>query len=183
MLHPPQGVQTGSVRSGLFYTNPLINWSALLSTDPAKTLEPANGNQTTETERFRFYIILADAFTQKNVNVSLSFSGTGHIYYNSASIETLNYRLYAKLVKTTNSVNVTDLTTETTILNYSSTYVGQTWTDAGIISGTLTWSGLLNPNEKLLLLIRGTSWSGSSLEYTSIGLISTNFKITATIIS
>lgn len=183
MKYPPQGVQTGSVRSGLFYTNPQINWSALLSTDPAKIIRPANDNSRTEMERFRFYIILADAFTQKNVNVSLSFSGTGHIYYNAGNISTLNYRLYAKLTKTTDSVNFTDVTPETTIYTYSVKITANTWADAGTISGKLTWSGSLNSNEKLLLVVRGTSWSGSSIEYTSIGLNSTNFKITATIIS
>ena len=183
MIYPPQGIQTGAVRSGVFYINSLISWSALLSTDPAKTLEPAGGNQTAETERFRIYIILIDAFSQKNVNISLSFSGTGHIYFYGSNTSILQYRIYAKLVKTVDSNTFTDLTSETTILTYSKQVGGELWSDEGAISGTLSWSGMLNANEKLLLVIRGTSWSGSSLESTSIGLKSTNFKITATIIS
>jgi hypothetical protein len=164
------------------YISALYDFIGLFTADPAETLEPATQQVTTETTSFTRYILLAFAPIPRTILANILIKGTGHIYVDTIGA-TYYYKYYGKLAKTSNFSTFTDVTSETTLMNYSRSSASTAgWFDEGTISGTIIGKAQLNAGEALLLAIRGTSWASTTAS-TSTGLKTTNFKVYATILA
>jgi len=161
------------------YPDVMNNAFPLYASDPAQTYEPSYSSTETETERFKRYILLYATPIARVFLLHLHVFGTGHIYVDTGAT-TFYYKLYAKLVKTSNFTTFTDLFAEEVAMNYNCAGKGAAgWYDEGTISWGKNIAVSLNANEYLLLQLRGTSWASSTAvpSNSSIGLKSTNTKI------
>jgi hypothetical protein len=165
------------------YVNPLVDHAPLLSLDPALKLEPTPLGQWSEYTFFTRYVLLDYAKKPKSLFVAVSIGGTGHIYVDTAGVPH-SYRLYAKLVRTSNFSTFTDVTTETTVMSYDrGAAATAAWYDEGAIGGALRASVDLAAGEALLLVLRGTAWGYASgvTATVSHGINSTNLKVGASL--
>ena len=178
----PLGLYDVLVRGAAYYVQALLDYVPLLTSDPALKLEPTPTAETRETTRFTRYILLAYASTPRTFLCSLAFSGTGHIYVRLLT-GTYYYKMYAKLMKTSDFRTFTDITGEVTLMNYSRGAADTDgWYDEGEITGVLNAKVNMDAGEALLLVLRGTSWSNFFYE-TSTGINTTNLRIYATVLT